>query len=357
MVELTKYAMDAMGVTGNGRVTFSQITRYREQLQQEFNAALKNGIENSGISDPNKLGFELDMNGKIAVTGTNQADRKTAQAWFDANPSFGKDLLAKLPEDAFENSTPISFTIASTGALTVINENHEYLHKTLREKGDLAANARDRLERAGMDINYPFDLVFDAEGNLVIKDDHPQATELNAFFKENPELADGIKKELDKAKVHPSAVTVHLGSTGAPTLAINDAKTNSIQAALSAASDTGAKIYSGLNNLGIDKNISFNIQVESDGTLKVVSDHPDAAKIQQLFNDNPELVKKYRQIETLAGIDDAREAMQISPSAMRKRIQIESMASWWAGSSDAASYFGNYNANGLSLLSGLNITA
>lgn len=57
----------------------------------------------------------------------------------------------------------------------------------------------------------------------------------------------------------------------------------------------------------------------------------------------------------MSGIDDARKAMQIAPNEMRKRIQIESMAAWWAGSNDASSYFGNYANGNLSMLSGLNL--
>ena len=89
--------------------------------------------------------------------------------------------------------------------------------------------------------------------------------------------------------------------------------------------------------------------------MTVISDHADRDKVQQFFDDNPDLIKKYRQIETLSGIDDARKAMQVSPTAMRKRIQIESMAAWWADSGSASSYFGNYSGGNLSLLSGLNL--
>ncbi len=79
--------------------------------------------------------------------------------------------------------------------------------------------------------------------------------------------------------------------------------------------------------------------------MTIISDHPDRDKVQRFFDEHPEMVKKYRQIETLSGIDDARKAMQISPSDMRKRIQIESMSAWWAG----------YAGGNLSLLTGLNL--
>ena len=96
--------------------------------------------------------------------------------------------------------------------------------------------------------------------------------------------------------------------------------------------------------------------VGGDGRLIVqtIGDGADQAKIQQFFNDNPKLVKQYQQIEALSGLDDARKAMQVSPSEMRKRIQVESMAAWWSGSGSASSYFGSYSEGNMSVLAGLN---
>lgn len=120
--------------------------------------------------------------------------------------------------------------------------------------------------------------------------------------------------------------------------------------------DFDNKVAEGLEKLGLSPDIEFAIQVNNDGSgVTIQSDHADRAKIQSFFDDNPELVKTYRQIEALAGIDDAREAMQISPSAIRKRLQIESMVAWWANSGNTNSYFGNYANNSFSLLSGLNL--
>ena len=59
MVELTKYAMDAMGLESDSRVTFSQITKYREKLNTEFNTDDKEGLEKLGVSDPSSVTFTL----------------------------------------------------------------------------------------------------------------------------------------------------------------------------------------------------------------------------------------------------------------------------------------------------------
>lgn len=356
MVELTKYAMDQMGVSSDARVTFSQISKYREQLQSEFNAGVKKGLQESGIKDLSALSFEMDKNGKISVIGENAQDRKAAQAWLDANPDYGKSLLNNMPEDAFAGSSTIVFNISTGGKITVKDSIQDKVQAVLNQKGDLADNARSRMKTAGIDINYPVEFTFDTDGAIKVAGDSEQAQQINDWLKENPELETEIRMVLSGQKVDPSSVTIRLGSQGALQATVNNAELNEIQAAFDKSGDIGQKLISGLGNLGIDKNINFSIQIGDDGSFKVISDHPDAAKLQQFFDDNPELVKKFRQIETLAGIDDARKAMQISPSAMRKRIQIESMSSWWVSSGNSNSYFGQYSGDsGLSLLSGLNL--
>lgn len=356
MVELTRYSMDAMGLSSDSRVTFSQITRYREQLQSEFNAGVKKSIEASGIKDITALGFEIDKNGKITVTGGSAQDRKLAQSWVDANASYGQTLLKALPADILGEESPVAFSISPTGKITVENSAEESLQSKLNDNAAMAENLRRGLDETGINAPYPLELKFDSNGNLAMEGDAETAEAINAWLAEHTELADALKKEMSKADVEATAVSLRIGATGAAQISVNDTNIKELQAGMDKATDTGAKIMEGLRSIGIDKNINFAIQVNDDGSLTVISDHPDAAKMQRLFDENPDLVKKYRQIETLAGIDDARKAMQISPSAMRKRIQIESMAAWWAGSSSAASYFCNYANSSLSLLSGLNLS-
>lgn len=355
MVELTKYAMNAMGLSPDSRVTFSQINKYREQLQSEFNNGVKKGLEASGISDLSALSFTLDKAGKITAIGENAADRKTAQAWLDANPAYGEELLRNMPEDAFESFASIPFTISSTGKITVTNQAQQKLQASFNENVDIANNTRKALEEAGISVSWPLELDFDDNGGLVVKGDDEQAKAVNDWLKENKALENDIKRQLESQKVDASAVSLRLGKSGGVQASVNNATLNEAQAGLDNATETGKKLIQGLDNLGIDKNINFSIQIDENGVFKVISDHPDAAKMQKFFDDNPELVKKYRQIETLAGIDDARKAMQISPAAMRKRVQVESMAAWWSTSGSANSYFGQYSNSNLSLISGLNL--
>ena len=59
MVELTQYAMDAMGLSDDSRVTFNQILKYRDQLTSEFNASVQEGLADLGVSDPEGVTFTL----------------------------------------------------------------------------------------------------------------------------------------------------------------------------------------------------------------------------------------------------------------------------------------------------------
>ena len=140
-------------------------------------------------------------------------------------------------------------------------------------------------------------------------------------------------------------------------MSIDIASDNSeeVRQALRDQKELGKELYDGLAGLGIDPDITFSLQVESDGSVTINSSHPDADKLRQLFADTPELTKQYAQVQALSGIEDARAALQIEPSAMRTRLQMETIASSWF-SSQSTSSFGTYSStSGLSLLAGLDL--
>lgn len=355
MVELTKYAMDAMGLSSDSRVTFNQITKYREQLQNEFSASVKNGLAGIGIDDINGLSFSLDKNGKLTAASDDASERKAAQAWLDANPALGKDLRKALTDAGIDAESAVDLRVGSGGKLSVINTTADNMQSALNSNADLTNDLRAALKKMGVDMTNGLNFKLDDEGNLAVGNDVEQAEAINQWLKENPKLADAVKAQLEKRDVDASAVSLRLNSEGPVQISVNNAGLNDIQAVLDKQGEAGKKLHDGLDSLGVDPNIKFSIQVNDDGSVTVISDHADRDKVQQFFDDNPDLIKKYRQIETLSGIDDARKAMQVSPTAMRKRIQIESMAAWWADSGSASSYFGNYSGGNLSLLSGLNL--
>ena len=354
MVELTKYAMESMGLSSNSRVTFSQITKYREQLLSSFNDSVKNGLASVGVSKPEDITFTLDKDGKLAASSPNAADQKAAQTWLDSNTTIGKELRSTLTHAGVDTSTSVSMKVSSTGKLTVVNTAQTAIQSGLDSSSDLSTKLRAALGEMGVDLSTPINFTLNSAGQLVVSDENKQADAVNAWLAENPDLAKALSTQIKKQNVEASTVGLRLGASGNVQATVNNKELTDAQSALNN-STLGSTISSGLNSLRIDPNVKFTLQVNTNGTVTVISDSADKAKIQQFFDSNPSLVKQYKQVEALSGLDDARKAMQVSPSDMRKRIQVESMAAWWSGSGNASSYFGNYSNGKMDLLAGLNL--
>ena len=355
MVELTKYAMESMGLAADSRVTFSQINKYREQLLTSFNEKVKNGFAGMGISKPEELTFSLNVDGSLSATSPNAADQKNAQAWLDANPSLGMELRSGLATSGLAENTAVSMKLSNTGKLTTVNTAQTAIQTALDANSEQSAKLRSALVGMGVDLTSSMAFVLDSEGKLVVSGEHEQADQINIWLAENTGLAESLTGQLKKQGVDASAVSLTLGPTGNTKATVANGELGDIQALLDK-SNLGTSLSKGLNNLAIAPDVQFTLQVNAGGSVTVISDSADKAKIQKFFDDNPALVKQYQQIEALSGLDDARKAMQVSPAEMRKRIQIESIASWWAGSGDASSYFGNYSNGNMNVLAGLNLS-
>ena len=355
MVELTKYAMESMGLAADSRVTFSQINKYREQLLTSFNEKVKNGFAGMGVSKPEELTFSLNVDGSLSATSPNAADQKNAQAWLDANPSLGMELRSGLATSGLAENTAVSMKLSNTGKLTTVNTAQTAIQTAIDANSEQSAKLRSALVGMGVDLTASMAFVLDSEGKLVVSGEHEQADQINIWLAENTGLAESLTGQLKKQGVDASAVSLTLGPTGNAKATVANGELGDIQALLDK-SNLGTSLSKGLNNLAIAPDVQFTLQVNAGGSVTVISDSADKAKIQKFFDDNPALVKQYQQIEALSGLDDARKAMQVSPAEMRKRIQIESIASWWAGSGDASSYFGNYSNGNMNVLAGLNLS-
>lgn len=354
MVELTKYAMDSMGLSSNSRVSFSQITKYREQLLSGFNDSVKNGLASIGVSKPEGITLTLDKDGKLTASSTSAADQTAAQAWLDANPTLGKDLRSALTTAGVDATASMSMNVSSTGKLTVVNTAQKAIQNDLDASSALSTNLRTALSEMGVDLSTPLNFTLDSDGQLTVSGENSKADDINAWLTKNPDMAKTLSAQIKKQGVEASSVSIRLGATGNAQVTVNNSELADAQAVLNK-STLGTTIYNGLNSLGVDANVKFTLQVNADGSVSVISDSADKAKIQQFFDSNPSLIKQYKQIEALSGLDDARKAMQISPSEMRKRIQVESVAAWWSGSDNANSYFGNYANGNMDVLAGLNL--
>ena len=107
--------------------------------------------------------------------------------------------------------------------------------------------------------------------------------------------------------------------------------------------------------LGVDPKIAFQLKENEKGGLTVSANHPDRDKVQKYFDDNPELVKKYKEIQTLANLEAARTRMDVNPAELKKRLQIENMSAWWSAEGGGNSIM-DVSSAGTSWFSGINAT-
>lgn len=354
MVELVQYAMKAMGLSENSRVTFSQLTKYQQQLEQEFDDSLKKALEASSLSDISGLTFTLSTDGKLSAAGSTDEDTKKAQSYLAEHPELAEKLVQSLKDAGLELTENLKFTLSTTGEFSLASGSTHEFQSLLDEQEELVDSLRDGLAGSNVALDG-LSLVFDDAGNLVAADDNPQAYDINNWLRQHNELETFLKKALEEKGIALSDVSLTLPEDGGMSIDIASDNSEEVRQALHDQGELGKEIRDGLAGLGIDPDITFSLQVESDGSVIVNSSHPDADKLRQLFKDNPDLTKQYAQVQALSGIEDARASLQMDASTMRTRLQMETIASVWF-SSQSASGFGTYSStSGLSLLTGLNM--
>lgn len=354
LVELANYAMNAMGVGRNERVTFGQIQKYKEQLEQEFSKTLKAGLDSVGIDTTQSLELTLSKDGALQVSG-NHPDKAAIQELLNSNPELGKSIRNGLDELGISEDTSFRLRMDSSGIIKVVNTGENKLQKYFDDNKNFGTDIRKDLETLKVDVKTPFQLTMDENGALQVKGDHPDKEKIQQYFDEHPEVAGQIREQLEEMGLEYGDVHLAMGTDGAVSaenVVTEDIK--KLQQYFNENLSHGKNILEKMNNSGIDPDINFQLTMDEDGNLVVISDHPDKDKVQKFFDEHPELAKKYEQIQALANLDSARKAMQISPSAMRKRIQVESLASWWDTSGNSTSSIGDFMGGDLAFYNGLN---
>ncbi len=353
MVELAKYAMDAMGVDSNERVTFSQIEKYKQELEDNFSKNLNENIENTNISDQVYFTVSLDADGKATIISSHE-DQDKVQAYFDIYPEVTNALRNELDLAGFEGT--VQFSVNASGVITSANSSQGTYSKEL-ENSTIGTDIIEGVKTADEEITEPFTLRVENSALVLDDSDHPNATAIEEFLADNPALLDDLTASLDEIEIDlaNSNMRMYIDDQGKVRIEYIDESENtesntSLQEFLNE-KNVGNDIKTNLKNIGIDPDIDFRLTVE-DGKIVVNSDHPDAAKVQILLDKNPELTKDYLQVDALAGLDGARKAMQIDPTALRKRIEMESMATWWANT--GTSSIGAFSGGSLSSYAGIN---
>ena len=171
MVDLTKYAMDAMGLESGSRVTFSQITKYREQLNTEFNTAVKDGLSKLGVTDPSSVTFTLGADGSLTATSANATDQTNVQNWLKSNTTIGKDLRSALTAAGVSSSTSVAMTVDSSGKLTAASSTdsaNKAAIQAVLDNSKLGQTLNSGMSSLAVSSDAKFTLQTKSDGSIVV---------------------------------------------------------------------------------------------------------------------------------------------------------------------------------------------
>ncbi len=349
MIELIQYSMEAMGVSENERVTFSQVDAYKEELSKEFSKELSARITATGVNTDAFFSVTLDTEGKILINSAHE-DKAKIQSHFSSNPNFGTDLLKSIEQAGYDVSEPIQFNVDGTGAVSLVSSSQSALQSAFEGNNVLGAGLIESLELEELLFEEDLELNYN-NGALTVNAESENASELQAYIDANPNLAAEVKAILEGAgKADLENLNINIDNKG--NISINAPLENNDESLESFLIQNlvGQDMKTSLKSHGIDPNVDFRLSIEN-GKVIVNSSHPDAALVQALIDSDEELSKTYMQIDALAGIDAARQAMQVDPSALRTQIEMQSMSTWWAQS--GTSSFSSYADSSLSSMTGI----
>ncbi len=350
MAELAKYAMEAMGVASNERVTFKQVEDYKVQLEAEFSEELNAAIKNTIVSPSAYFTVSMSETGAVTID-TAHDDEALIQAFFDTNPSYRESLRDSLDDAGFTGA--VEFSVSSTGEITTVTPQSTTKEVT-HEESTVGTSIIEGLKSQDIAITQSFSVRFDGTA-VVMEGDHPNGEAIAQYIQDNPNLASEIKATLESQGQSVNSVII-INASGVVTSKTTFSTDASLEEAEKIQSflqenGVGKDIKSRMENMSIDPNVDFRLTV-TDGKVVVNSSHPDADKVQALLDSNEELTKAYLQVDALAGLEGARKSMQIDPTSLRKRIEMESLSAWW--DTVGTSSIGAFSTGNLTTFSGVN---
>lgn len=115
-----------------------------------------------------------------------------------------------------------------------------------------------------------------------------------------------------------------------------------------------------LKALGVDEEIEFKVALDGNGKIIVNTSHGDKDKVQQFFDNNPELSDEFKNIESLKNLQKSMETNQsMNQADIRRNIQLENLDAFFQGM-DSGNDTGTplimaYGKNSILALAGVNL--
>ncbi len=102
-----------------------------------------------------------------------------------------------------------------------------------------------------------------------------------------------------------------------------------------------AELKSDLEAIGVNTDIEFTLSYDAAGDkVTVDQNHPDKAKIDNYFDQNPERREEFAKIVSYSNISNVAEN-KLSPGQLKQQIQASAMETWWSSGSASSIASGN----------------
>ena len=341
-------AMNTLGLKAGDRITFNTLNEARQKMEDSFAAQVKKDLQALGVDENAKFNLVSDGNGGIRVI----MDEGTSTSVKNYTESDSlDDLLKKL---GFDDDVKFSLKSDGKGGFEVIADGTATKTASFKNLDTL----KTMMEELGLDEDEDakFSLEADGEGGFkVVTDDEDLKAMIEDYLDENPEARENLLKDIglgdDKA-----FTLAYDGKGGAKVTTEEDIK-SSIEQYFKDNPDEAEKI---LKEFNLTKSSDFTIAHEGEDSIKVTASYSGKemkAIIEQYLKDNPKMVDKFNEIQSLTNLEQARKAQALDPSTIRKRVQMESLVAWFAGEGMSVDQmFQNSGSTNSWAMSGLNYT-
>ncbi len=192
LIRLTRYAMDSMGLSKDERVTFSQLEKYRESVEESFSSAVKEGLEQASVN-LDELTFSLS-NGNLTAYGKSSLNAALANLAIDSSEGQAVELSAALASLGVNPDVPFTFSLSEEGVVTPIGDSRSWQEILEGNEVSLPVLAGN-MASMHIDPKINFTLEIKDDDSLgVHADDSRYESVLQSFFAENPEIVADYKR-------------------------------------------------------------------------------------------------------------------------------------------------------------------
>ena len=193
LVKLTRYAMDAMGLENDSRVTFSKLQDYCAKVEDDFSTGVKEGLGNAK-ADLGNTTFAFNSYGALSAQSSTPLNAALTQLAIDDNPDLVKDLQAGLAAAGVDFSQGFKFSIDTSGRIVVLNDQNG-VQSIIDNSNITALNLAAVISAQNIDPNINFTLKSNDDGSVTVNAADKKYTKvLQAFFDENPEIVKNFQR-------------------------------------------------------------------------------------------------------------------------------------------------------------------